>query len=186
MVLRNGSLCLFQPRLSCRILYQGGWPPTAGSNVGDCRRMRLKAALLFALLGTQLGSAQQPLVSPEETNERIRRLATAYQARAGDYVIGSGDLLRIDPVPVAGRGAECGGFYFAVLLLLQVLSLCLRRGKGCPMVEAARAGFRGGWHGVAPRRLFPSPCSPRLHAPLFGFPDTSRPFPADNLLGVAI
>ena len=62
--------------------------------------------LLVFLLATQLGFAQQPLVSPQETNERIRQLATAYQARAGDYVIGSGDLLRIDVFDVPELSRE--------------------------------------------------------------------------------
>ena len=66
---------------------------------------------LILVLATGVGNAQQqPFATPEEANERIRQLATAYQARAGDYVIGSGDLLRIDvfDVPDLSREVRVG------------------------------------------------------------------------------
>jgi len=50
----------------------------------------------FFLLGPLAAFSQQKLETPQDTNDRIRQLASASQVKQGEYVIGSGDLLRID------------------------------------------------------------------------------------------
>ena len=62
--------------------------------------------LLVLLLATQLGYAQERFSTPEDANERIRQLASAFQAKAGDYLLGSGDLLRIDVFDVPDLSRE--------------------------------------------------------------------------------
>lgn len=56
-----------------------------------------RGAVVFSwlLLSIPFGYAQQPLATPQETNQRIRDLSAALPGPS-DYVIGSGDLLRID------------------------------------------------------------------------------------------
>ena len=58
------------------------------------RRARVLCLLIF--LAAQLGYAQQPRATVQETSGRIRQLVAAFQAEPGDYLIGSGDLLQID------------------------------------------------------------------------------------------
>jgi len=60
------------------------------------------------LLGSAPAFPQQRLETPQETNERIRQLASVMQVKQGDYVIGSGDLVRIDvfDVPELSREAR--------------------------------------------------------------------------------
>ncbi|MCH8948294.1 MAG: polysaccharide biosynthesis/export family protein [Acidobacteria bacterium] len=62
---------------------------------------------LILVLAAGVGNAQQqPFATPEETNERIRQLASVFQAKAGNYLIGSGDLLRIDVFDVPELSRE--------------------------------------------------------------------------------
>src|SRR5207245_2396012 len=57
-----------------------------------------------------------------EVNTRIQQLATAVQARQGDYIIGSGDLLRIEvfDVPELSRELRVGESGYISLPLLPV------------------------------------------------------------------
>lgn len=64
--------------------------------------------LALCLLGTGLpvAVAQQKLETPQQTNQRIHELASAFQTRSGDYQIGSGDLLRIEVFDVPDLSRE--------------------------------------------------------------------------------
>lgn len=66
--------------------------------VGVFRQLKRKSAWLVPLLflGSAAAFPQQKLETPQETNDRIRQLASTLQVRQGEYVIGSGDLLRIE------------------------------------------------------------------------------------------
>ncbi|MCL6481106.1 MAG: polysaccharide export protein [Firmicutes bacterium] len=68
----------------------------------------LRVLVVIALLGAGMPAtvAQQKLETPEQTNQRIRELASAFQARGGDYQIGSGDLLRIEVFDVPDLSRE--------------------------------------------------------------------------------
>lgn len=68
----------------------------------------LRVFLAFCLLGTTMpvAVAQQKLETPQQTNQRIHELASAFQTRAGDYQIGSGDLLRIEVFDVPDLSRE--------------------------------------------------------------------------------
>ncbi len=72
------------------------------------------------LLGASAGFSQQKLETAHDTNERLRQLAGALQVKQGDYVIGSGDLLRIDvfDVPELSRDVRVGSSGFISLPLL--------------------------------------------------------------------
>ncbi len=71
------------------------------------RLARVCAGLgVVVLLGTPAASAQKSFETPEETNDRIRQLALATQAKQGEYVIGSGDLLRIEVFDVQELSRE--------------------------------------------------------------------------------
>lgn len=67
-------------------------------SLGDLRPLIRKCVWLVPLFlfGTPVAFSQQKLKTPQETNERIRQLATAMRVKQGEYVIGSGDLLRIE------------------------------------------------------------------------------------------
>ncbi len=47
-------------------------------------------------LGALPAFSQQNLETPQQTNEKIRQLASAFRTKQGEYLIGSGDLLRIE------------------------------------------------------------------------------------------
>jgi len=51
---------------------------------------------VLVLLGASVGLGQERLETPRETNDRIRQLSSAMQVKQGEYLIGSGDLLRIE------------------------------------------------------------------------------------------
>ena len=73
------------------------------------------------LWGAPAGFSQGKLETPQETNARIRQLA-AVQPRQADYVIGSGDLLRIDvfDVPELSRDVRVGESGYVSLPLIPV------------------------------------------------------------------
>lgn len=84
-------------------------------------RKRVWPAVFF-LLGASAAFSQQKVESSQEMNARIRQLATAVQARQGDYVIGSGDLLHIEvfDVPELSRELRVGESGYISLPLLPV------------------------------------------------------------------
>ena len=84
-------------------------------------RKRVWPAVLF-LLGASAAFPQQKIESSHEVNTRIQQLATAVQARQGDYIIGSGDLLRIEvfDVPELSRELRVGESGYISLPLLPV------------------------------------------------------------------
>lgn len=63
----------------------------------------LLALFLLALVPAY---AQEPVETTEETNARIQQLAAAFHAKQGDYLLGSGDLLRIDVFDVPDLSRE--------------------------------------------------------------------------------
>ncbi|MBI3669988.1 MAG: polysaccharide biosynthesis/export family protein [Acidobacteria bacterium] len=91
---------------------------------GVSRRLGLTCAGLAALslLVTSAAFPQQKLETPQETNERIRRLASAMHAKQGDYLVGSGDLVRIEvfDVPELSRDVRVGESGYISLPLLPV------------------------------------------------------------------
>lgn len=64
----------------------------------------------LGLLVVQLGYAQAPLGTSQDTNQRIRSLTAALGPGPSDYIIGSGDLLRIEvfDVPDLSRDVRVG------------------------------------------------------------------------------
>ncbi len=72
------------------------------------------------ILGSPTALSQQSLETARDTNERIRNLATAAQTKQGEYVIGSGDLLRIEvfDVPELSREVRVGESGYVSLPLL--------------------------------------------------------------------
>ncbi len=50
--------------------------------------------------------SQQKLETAEETNERLRQLANSFRGKQGDYIIGSGDLVRIEVFDVPELSRE--------------------------------------------------------------------------------
>ncbi len=68
--------------------------------------MRTKLLLSVFLLAVQSVFGQEPLVATQEINERMLGLASAVEVRAGDYLIGSADLLRIDVFDVPELSRE--------------------------------------------------------------------------------
>jgi len=80
----------------------------------------LVSLLVLLLLGTSAAFSQPKLETAQDTNERIRQLATALQAKQGDYVIGSGDLLHIEvfDVPELSREVRVGSSGYISLPLL--------------------------------------------------------------------
>lgn len=65
---------------------------------------------------------QQRLETARDVNDRIRQLSAAFQGRAGDYVIGSSDLLRIEvfDVPDLSREVRVGESGYISLPLIPV------------------------------------------------------------------
>ncbi len=76
----------------------------------------------FFLLGPLAAFSQQKLETPQDTNDRIRQLASALRVKQGDYVIGGGDLVRIDvfDVPELSRDVRVGSSGYISLPLLPV------------------------------------------------------------------
>ncbi len=76
------------------------------------------ASLLF--LGSSLAFAQQRIETPQETNDRLRQLAAAMQVKQGEYLIGTGDLLRIEvfDVPELSREVRVGSSGYVSMPLL--------------------------------------------------------------------
>ncbi len=74
------------------------------------------------LLGTPAAFPQGKLESPQDTNDRIRKLAAAAQVKQGDYLIGSGDLLQVQvfDVPELSREVRVTESGFVSLPLLPV------------------------------------------------------------------
>jgi polysaccharide export outer membrane protein len=72
------------------------------------RSLKLSIAILVTLfvLGPFPVFSQQKLETAEETNERLRQLANAFRGKQGDYIIGSGDLVRIEVFDVAELSRE--------------------------------------------------------------------------------
>src|SRR5712692_7000595 len=76
----------------------------------------------FFLLGPLAAFSQQKLETPQDTNDRIRQLASALRVKQGDYLIGGGDLVRIDvfDVPELSRDVRVGSSGYISLPLLPV------------------------------------------------------------------
>jgi len=76
----------------------------------------------FFLLGPLAAFSQQKLETPQDTNDRIRQLASALRVKQGDYLIGGGDLVRIDvfDVPELSREVRVGSSGYISLPLLPV------------------------------------------------------------------
>jgi polysaccharide biosynthesis/export protein len=72
------------------------------------RPLKHSIAIVVALfaLGPFSAFSQQKLETPEETNERLRQLADAFRGKQGDYIIGSGDLVRIEVFDVPELSRE--------------------------------------------------------------------------------
>lgn len=70
------------------------------------RKTRWFRLLLTLLWAAQAGFAQQKLETPQETNQKIRQLASAAQPRPGDYIIGGSDLVKIDVFDVPDLSRE--------------------------------------------------------------------------------
>lgn len=87
-------------------------------------RFVLCCSLTLSLLlgGTPPAFPQQKLETPEDTNARIRQLSAAAQVKQGDYVIGSGDMVRIDvfDVPELSREVRVGESGYISLPLIPV------------------------------------------------------------------
>src|SRR5574337_565745 len=80
-------------------------------------------ALIFLVLAVSPpGFCQQKLETPQETNDRIRRLVTGLPGKPGDAVIGSGDLLHVEVFDVAEltRDVRVGDSGFISMPLLPV------------------------------------------------------------------
>jgi polysaccharide biosynthesis/export protein len=86
------------------------------------RNRWLLSVPVLLLLGAGVGLAQQQLETVGETNTRIHELAASLQTPSSDYVIGSGDLLRIDvfDVPDLSREVRVSESGFISLPLIPV------------------------------------------------------------------
>src|SRR5713226_7563035 len=58
-------------------------------------RVVLVVLLGWGLLGTAPAFAQEKFETARDTNDRIQQLASAFQSRKSDYLIGGGDLLHV-------------------------------------------------------------------------------------------
>ncbi len=76
----------------------------------------------FYLLSISAAFSQQKLETPQDTNDRIRQLASALRVKQGDYLIGGGDLVRIDvfDVPELSREVRVGTSGYISLPLFPV------------------------------------------------------------------
>ncbi len=72
------------------------------------RSLKPSIAILVTLfvLSPLPAFSQQKLETAEETNERLRQLANAFRGKQGDYIIGSGDLVRIEVFDVPELSRE--------------------------------------------------------------------------------
>ena len=90
--------------------------------VGVLRHLKRKSLYLVPclLLGILPAFSQQKLETAQDTNDRIRQLATALQVKQGDYVLGTGDLLHIEvfDVPELSREVRVGVSGYISLPLL--------------------------------------------------------------------
>ncbi len=88
------------------------------------RSLKPSIAILVTLfvLGPFSAFSQQKLETAEETNERLRQLANAFRGKQGDYIIGSGDLVRIEvfDVPELSREVRVNESGYISLPLLPV------------------------------------------------------------------
>jgi polysaccharide biosynthesis/export protein len=69
--------------------------------VSDWRKARFVFFLLVFLLGVQAAYCQEKLETPQQTNEKIQRLASLARSHPVDTPIGTGDLLHIEVFDVA-------------------------------------------------------------------------------------
>ena len=69
--------------------------------VSDWRKAKFVFFLLVFLLGVQAAYCQEKLETPQQTNEKIQRLASLARAHPVDTPIGTGDLLHIEVFDVA-------------------------------------------------------------------------------------
>jgi polysaccharide export outer membrane protein len=78
--------------------------------------------LVLGCLGRGTALAQQKGETVEQTNQRIHQLAASLQTQPGDYVIGSGDLLKIEvfDVPDLSRAVRVSESGFISLPLVPV------------------------------------------------------------------
>lgn len=91
-------------------------------SVGVYRLLECKLiwALALLFLVTSAAFSQEKLETAQDTNERIHQLAATLQAKQGDYVIGTGDLLHIEvfDVPELSREVRVGSSGYISLPLL--------------------------------------------------------------------
>ena len=67
---------------------------------------RIGLFLAVVLLAAQGGYGQEPLLSTQNTNQRLLELATSLQVRQGEYIIGAGDLLSVEVFDVPDLSRE--------------------------------------------------------------------------------
>lgn len=93
-----------------------------GFNVTRGLGITLLWLVAAVLLGPCAAFSQQKLETPQETNDRIRQLASALEVKQGDYVIGSGDLVHVDvfDVPELSRDVRVGQSGYISLPLIPV------------------------------------------------------------------
>lgn len=90
---------------------------------GLCRQRVCFILFVLLLLSTLTPAfAQKRFETAQDVNERIRMLSAAFQGRSMDYVVGSGDLLRIDvfDVPDLSREVRVGESGYISLPLIPV------------------------------------------------------------------
>lgn len=88
------------------------------------RSLKPSIAILVTLfvVGPFPAFSQQKLETADETNERLRQLANSFRGKQGDYIIGSGDLVRIEvfDVPELSREFRVSDSGYISLPLLPV------------------------------------------------------------------
>jgi len=72
----------------------------------DNKQRAIFLSLLACLWSPPALSGQTKLETAQDVNARIRQLSAAFQVKQGDYLIGSGDLLKIDVFDVADLSRE--------------------------------------------------------------------------------
>ncbi len=74
--------------------------------MGHIRNQFVGIAIALILVAIPAGFSQEKVETPQDTNERIHKLAFTVQAQQGDFPIGSGDLLHIEVFDVPDLSRE--------------------------------------------------------------------------------